>query len=457
MHTSDFFDVLVIGGGPGGYKAAQLIAGHGFRTAVAEKEALGGVCLNHGCIPFKTYLHTAHILHDAASLRAQSLLSGEALSLSFPALYRQKEEIISALRQGVQMTLDACGVTVLRGEAHVIDASADCMTVEVRGERYACKKLVLATGSRPAFVPQAPQGAAYSVADSRAMLSLESLPETVDVLGGGAIGLEAACFLAEAGCGVTVLEAAQHIGGRIDREISGALSRILRKKGVRILTGAHFERADREAVLYRQGETVFARTPQLLLCAAGRLPQFDAGELDLLGVRYTYAGIIIDAQCRTQNPNVFACGDATGKSMLAHTAYRQAKVIADVLGGRPAHMDYTCIPCVLYTSPEVLCIGLTEHDCEEQGIDYRAHALPMTYSGKYFAENGRDGAVAKMIVDAQKRVIGLQLIGNGAAELSLAAELMIRERMPASEIEDLVFAHPSYSEIFGDLASSFNC
>ena len=456
MNTSDHYDVFVIGGGPGGYRAAQLLAKRGFRTALAEKQALGGMCLNCGCIPFKTYLHAARILRDAESLRAQSVLSGEALSLFQPSLYRQKEEIVSALRQGVQMTLDTCGVTVMRGEAHVIAASADCMRVEVGGEQFTCKKLVLATGSRLAFVPQAPQGAAYSVADCRAMLSLEKLPETVDVLGGGAIGLEAACFFAGAGCGVTVIEAAEQIGGCIDREISDALSRILRKKGVRILTGTRFERAEQNAVLYRQGERILTRTPQLLLCAAGRLPQFDAGELDLLGVCYTDAGIVIDAQCRTHNPNVFACGDVTGKLMLAHTAYRQAKVIADVLSGKTARMDYTCIPRVLYTSPEVLSIGLTAQDCEAQGIDYQAHTLPMTYSGKYFAENGRDGAVAKMIVDAQKRVIGLQLIGNGAAELSLAAELMIRGRMPASEIEDLVFAHPSYSEIFGDLASSFN-
>ncbi len=199
MNTSDSFDVLVIGGGPGGYKAAQLLAKRGFQTALAEKQALGGVCLNSGCIPFKTYLHAARILRDAESLRAQSVLTGEALSLSQPSLYGRKEEIVSALRQGVQMTLDACGVTVLRGEAHVIAAADDCMTAEVGGEQYTCKKLVLATGSRPAFMPQAPQGAAYCVADSRAMLSLEKLPETVDILGGGAVGLEAACFFAEAG------------------------------------------------------------------------------------------------------------------------------------------------------------------------------------------------------------------------------------------------------------------
>ena len=450
-----FFDVVVIGGGPGGYKCAELLGKGGQSVALAEKIAVGGTCLNQGCIPFKFLLHASKTRDEAAKAARAGYLNAAAGEIDQAAVIAGKQQIVAGLNKSVETMLKACGVALFRGEARVVDASDGGFVVDIDGERIECAKLVIATGSGER-VFDIPASTTYRVIGSKEMLELEELPAEIDIIGAGAIGLEAASYFADAGCKVTVIEGLDHIGGHIDLEISAALRRILTKKGIKVLTDTFVKSFETDRVVYAKGDTLTERTTGCVLLAIGRVPSFDDASLALLGVDYDRRGIAIDARCQTSRENVYAIGDVTGKLMLAHTAYQQAKVVSDDICGKPvAPIDYTFIPRIIYSNPEVLAVGLSEEDCKSAGIDYTVKSLPMTYSGKYFAENGRDGAKAKMLVDTEGRVIGFHMIGNASSELALAAELIIAHKMTIAEVLNLSFPHPTYGEIICSLAEAF--
>ena len=451
------FDVVVIGGGPGGYKCAELLGKGGLSVALCEKTAVGGTCLNQGCIPFKFLLHVSKVRDEARKAAKAGLFDASAGEVAQARVVAGKQRIVAGLNGSVEAMLKSCGVTLFHGAAEVTGAADGHFTVAVadaegKPETLECSKLVIATGSaeRPIEVPR---GLAYRVLGSKEMLELTELPAEIDIIGAGAIGLEAASYFADAGCKVTVLEGLDHVGGHIDTEIAASLRRILQAKGITVITDAALKRFEPTRVVFDRFGEELVRTPSCVLLAIGRVPAFDEASLELLGVSHGPRGIEIDERCQTTCENVFALGDVTGKLMLAHTAYQQAKLISDAIFGKPAKpIDYNLIPRIIYTNPEVMAVGLSEDDCKAQGIAYRAATLPMTYSGKYFAENGKDGAKAKLVVDAEGRVIGFHMIGNTSSELALAAELMIAHRMTVAEVLHLSFPHPTYAEIIDTLA-----
>ena len=450
------FDVVVIGGGPGGYKTAELLGKKGLKVALIEEKNLGGVCLNQGCIPFKSYLHATKIRLDAKKMIKEKTADECNVILNQNHILQKKDQIVKGLQQSVAGMLRSNGVQVYYGHAEVLENDESGIKINVEGERIECSKVVLATGSVENRFSDIPENSSYTVIGSSEMLQLERFPESIDIIGGGAIGLEAASYYADAGCEVTLIEATDHIGGPIDLEIAIALKGILSKKGIKVLTDTAVQKFEIDGIVYKTADGVLKRNPQYIMTAIGRSPRIDHEMLKALNVEFWKKGIIVDDQCRTSNSNVYACGDVTGKLMLAHTAYRQAKVVADSICGKEEPMDYQIIPKVIYTNPEVISVGLNEEDCKVREIEYVAVSLPMTYSGKYFAENGKDGAKAKMIVEAKnQQIVGFHMIGNGASEISLAAELMIAHKMTVGEIENLVIAHPTYGEIIGALAECF--
>lgn len=451
------FDVVVIGGGPGGYKTAELLGKQGISVALVEEDALGGVCLNQGCIPFKSYLNVAKLRQKAKKLLKEITEDEFDVKLNQKKILQKKQQIIKGLQQSVSGLLKSSGVIVFYGCARVVESMDKYIRIDVNGELLECKNVVIATGSEEIMFPDIiKEMLPYKVMGSREMLELEDFPKSIDIVGGGVIGLEAACYYADAGCTVTLIEASDHVGGHIDLEIAMVLKRIMQNKGIRIITNTCLKKFEQDGVVYQQNDEFIRRESQCVLIAIGRKPRIDTDMLDCLGVKYDKKGIVIDEHCRTSNPRVYACGDVTGKLMLAHTAYRQAKVIVDSIKEKGSSMDYQIIPRIIYTNPEVLSVGFTEEDCKEQNIRYIAKSLPMTYSGKYFAECGKDGARAKMIVDeAEHRIIGFHMIGNGSSELSLALELMISNKMTTDEIGNMIFAHPTYSEIVGELTNCF--
>ena len=452
------FDVIVIGGGPGGYRAAQLLADYGCSVAIIEKDELGGVCLNQGCIPFKAYLRATGFLQEASRYAKESVFSGGDNSLDQASLLKKKNKIIAGLRQGLSAGMTGRGITVIKGSASSVERMDDNFAVATEAGRIEGRNLIIATGSVEVKLPNINDAdSAIKVITSKEMLELEETPKSIVIIGAGAIGLEAACFFKDAGSDVTVIEAASHIGGNIDSDISASLEKCLRKKGINFLTNTTVTGIEGDSLCCKGENGDIARfNPKYVLVAVGRRPDTDDALINSLGVEFDRHGIKIDEKCRTSVPKVYACGDITGKIMLAHTAYHQAKVIADTIKGIDNTVDYKRIPKVIYSNPEVITVGMTEQECINDKLEYRAKSLPMTYSGKYFSDYGKDGAFAKLIVNERQEVIGFHMVGNESAEIALAAEMMIVSKFKVGDLSNLVYAHPSYSEIIGELADAFN-
>lgn len=447
------YDVIVIGGGPGGYKTAELCSKKGMYVALVEEVALGGTCLNQGCIPFKSYLHTSRIRQEALKLTNSGLIISSGTEINQSRVLAYKDDIVKELDQSVGGTLRNCGVNVIYGHGSITKRSNEKISVSIDDDIIEGRNLVIATGSDERRLT-IPSDTEYKVIYSKEMLEIGSLPKEIDIIGAGAIGLEAASYFVDAGCIVNVFETFSKIGGHIDSDISDALKRILAIKGISIYTDTMISKFDKNNIMFdHEGEKII-RYPECVLIAVGRSPKIDRESLDFFDVKYSDRGIDIDESCRTNVRNVYACGDVTGKLMLAHTAYQQAKVIADVISGIDSKINYDVIPRVIYSNPEVLSVGKSGDDCEVE--KYSSRSIPMTYSGKYFAENGKDGAKAKMVLDENNCIVGFHMIGNGASEISLAAELMISQKMKVEDIENLVYAHPTYGEIIGDLAGLFS-
>ncbi|MBR1572379.1 MAG: NAD(P)/FAD-dependent oxidoreductase [Lachnospiraceae bacterium] len=451
------FDVIVIGGGPGGYKTANLLGLRGYNVAMVEKDYVGGICLNRGCIPFKTYLHTSEIISEANKYIKAKILNGQDISINQKNLLDQKNIIVDGLRRGITNGLNACGVKLYEGEALYSGRAGDNYLISVNGELIEGKKIVIATGAKDVEMASIKINGNMKIITSSEMLELSEVPKRITIVGAGAIGLEAAAYFNEVGSEVSLVEYREHIGGGIDSDIADALARIINKKGIDLYVSSTVEEVDDNNVYVKcaDGSRINIDSECVLL-AVGRKPNIDEKMLADLNISYDDNGIKINDKCQTCDENVFACGDVTGQLMLAHTAYRQAKVIADTIDGKGCSIDYRYIPKVIYMHPESLSVGLTEQECIENGMKYDTRSLPMTYSGKYFADHGKDGAKVKMIIDEHRRIIGFHMLANDSSEISLAAELMIANGMSIDDICNLVYAHPSYSEIIGDVAELFN-
>lgn len=449
------FDVVIVGGGPGGYRAAKLLGNDGYSVALIEKDLLGGVCLNQGCIPFKTYLHTASVIQSINTCFSEKIFNNLDVGFNQESLLRKKEKVIKALRQGLANGLSNKGVVLVQGEAHFICRQSGTYVFDVDGDRIEGKKIIIATGSTEKELPEIDvSGNTVKLITSKNMLEMQEVPESIVIIGAGAIGLEAACYFNNVGSKVSVVEASHHIGTDMDCDIAENFVKILGKKGISIKTGARYIGVSGDIVEIENSNGNIERIQSdYLMFAIGRKPNIDIYMLDALGIEYDKNGISVDDRCRTSDYNVFACGDVTGKIMLAHTATYQAKVIEDTINGIDSRVEYSIIPKVIYTNPEVLSVGVNEQECKHSGVSYQSEILPMTYSGKYFSDYGKDGAKAKIIINDQRQVIGFHMIGNTASELSLFAEVMIKEKMTIDSVSRLVYAHPTYSEIIGELAS----
>ena len=454
----ELFDLIVIGGGPGGYLAAERAAHKGLKTLLFEKRSLGGVCLNEGCIPSKALLNSAkhyeHALHGAAF----GVTCGD-VKLDQKAVVTRKNKVVKTLVSGVKAKMKAHKVTVVMETATITGKSAEGFTVEAAGTAYAAKKLIIAAGSS-AVVPPIPgvkENLGSFVLTNREVLDLEAVPEKLTVIGGGVIGLEMAAYYATVGSKVTVVEMLDHIAGPTDRQISGMLQKQMEKKGVTFLLS--------HKCLSVEPGTVFVEDPngQKLAVAAdkvllsiGRRANTEGLGLETIGVEFDRRGILIDDQCRTNVENVYAVGDITGRYMLAHTAYREAEVAVNHILGVTDQMRYIANPAVIYTQPEIASVGKTEEELKEEGIPYEMKSLPMVYSGRFVAENEGVDGLCKIIVHKKNRtVLGVHMIGAYAGEMIVAACEMIEMFMPVKYLKRIIFPHPTVSEILREVLWEF--
>lgn len=453
----ELYDVMIIGGGPGGYLAAERAAKNGLKTLLFERRALGGVCLNEGCIPSKAMLNSAkhyeHALHS--SLYG---VNCKDVSIDQSAVIARKSKVVRTLVSGVRAKMKSAGVTVIMAEARIEGKDANGFLVTAEGKTYTGKHLVLATGSSNVIppLPGIKENFVDFVLTNREVLELQEIPKQFVVIGGGVIGLEMACYYNTVGSKVTVIEMLDHIAGSTDREISKMLQRDMEQKGITFLLGHKVKEVEKGTVIAESpdGQTISVAADKVLL-SIGRRANCAGVGLENIGVAYE-RGITTDPMCRTNVPNVYAIGDVNGHHMLAHTAYREAEVAVNTIMGKGDYMRYHANPSVIYTQPEIASVGKTEEECKEKGIDYEVAKLSMRYSGRFVAENeGADG-LCKIIIDRKKRtVLGVHLIGAYSGEIIWGAAAMIEMQMRVGDARQIIFPHPTVSEIIRETLWEF--
>ena len=452
------YDLIVLGGGPGGYLAAERAAAAGLKVLLFEKNALGGVCLNEGCIPTKILLNSAKTYQHALHSALYGVTCGD-VTLDQAAVIARKNKVVRSLVAGVKAKMRAHGVTVVMAEAVITGKDSDGILLRANGKAYAGKHLIIATGSSAAIppIPGIRENLGDFVLTSREILDLTQIPKRLAVIGGGVIGLEMAAYFANAGSEVTVVEMLDRIAGATDREISRLLQAELTGQGIRFLTGHQCLSIQPGAVLVADtdGNPISVPADKVLL-SIGRRPNCDGIGLDTIGVAYDRSGIKTDLMCRTNVADVFAVGDVNGHHMLAHTAYREAEVAVNNILGKPDTMRYHANPSVIYTMPEVASVGRTEEELQAKGIDYEVRKLPMVYSGRFVAETeGADG-LCKILIDKKRRnILGVHLIGTYSGEIIWGAAEMIELQMRVTDARQIIFPHPTVSEIIRETLWEF--
>lgn len=444
------FDLIVLGGGPAGYLAAERAGEAGLTTALIEKNKIGGVCLNEGCIPSKTLLNSAKIYEHAKHGQVYGV-TAEQVTIDAAAVVKRKNKVVTKLVSGIRATLKTRKVTIYSGHGTIVDRKDGVIRVSVNDEILEGRQLLIATGSE-AIVPPIPgvrEGLdAGRVLTNREILDLEAIPESLVIIGGGVIGLEMAAYYGTCGSQVTVVEMLDHIAGNADREISTVLQKAFEKQDIVFHLNSRVTRVDNESVHFENSEGSHTVKADKVLLSVGRKPVTQDIGLENINVHLERGHIVTDRQGLTNVPNVFAAGDVNGIWMLAHAAYREAEVAVNTMLGRKDIMRYQAMPSVIYTQPEMAFVGETEETCQEKGIHYKKVVLPMNFSGRYMAENEGGTGLIKLIVDQDKDcVIGCHLLGGYASEIILTAGVIIEAEMKISDVKELIFPHPTVSEI----------
>lgn len=442
------FFLAIIGGGPAGYTAAEKASKAGKDVVLFEQSSLGGTCLNVGCIPTKSLLYGAKQYYNATHAAKYGVTAGE-VSFDFAAMQKRKTIVVRKLVAGIKQRLTNEHCTVVNGFAKVISRTDESVTIECNGQTYEAENLMICTGSTN-FVPPIPgiKDNAH-VWDSTDALNATELPKSILIVGGGVIGMEFATLYHELGVPVTVIEAMPTILPNLDQDVVSILKDRYTKAGITILTSTKVEEIDGERVK-ANGEWLEA---DKILVSVGRRANLNGLEA-LNELELNRGAIVVDDFCKTNLPNVYACGDVTGKIMLAHVAARQAEVaVGRMLKQIPLQrIAYNAIPSVVYTNPEIASVGITEQQAEAMSIPTEVKTLPMTFSGRFMAENDGETGLCKLVTDAKNHsVLGVHMIGNPCSEFVAAASFAVRMGYTTAEMQQVVFPHPTVSEILHEI------
>lgn len=440
------YDVAIIGGGPAGYTAAEKAAKGGLSTVLFEKNALGGVCLNEGCVPTKTLLYSAKT-YDQIKHASKYAVSAENPSFDYPKIIARKNKVVKKLTAGIRMKMKESGVEVITGEA-MIQGKTDegNILIQCTEQVYEAKNLLVCTGSE-SVIPPIPGVNETEYWTSREALQSKELPASLIIIGGGVIGMEFASFFNSMGTEVQVVEMLDKILGPMDKELSDMLQAEYTKRGVKFylghkVTGIHGQ----EVTVEKDGES-FTLHGEKVLLSVGRRPVTKGFGLETLALEPYRNGIKVNEYMQTSLPNVYACGDITAFSLLAHTAVSEAEVAIDHILGKARAMSYKTIPGVVYTNPEIAGVGKTEEELQTSGTPYQVKKIPMAFSGRFVAENEMGNGVCKLILAEDGTLIGAHLLGNPASELIVIAGIAIEKGMKAEELTSFVFPHPTVGEI----------
>lgn len=462
---SDKFDVIVIGAGPGGYVAAIRAAQLGLKTACVEKWAdekgapvLGGTCLNVGCIPSKALLETTHKLHEAQhGFAAQGILA-ENVQIDTKKMIERKNQIVKNLTGGVSGLFKSNGVTVLQGTGKLLaNKQVEVTDKDGKATVYAADNVILASGSVPVEIPPAPLTEGL-ILDNVGALEINETPKRLGIIGAGVIGLEMGSIWARCGSEVTVLEAMDDFLAMADVDVAREAKKLLTKQGLDIKLGARCTGTEildgkEVKVKYTDANGEQELIVDKLIVAVGRRPQTQNLLAEDSGVKLDERGFIfVDESCRTDAPGVYAIGDSVRGPMLAHKASEEGVMVAEIISGHKAAMNYDCIPNIIYTFPELAWVGKTEQELKADGVKYKSGKFPFAASGRAMAANATEGFV-KIIADEQTdRILGVHIVGGVASELIAQGVIAMEFASSAEDLQLMVFAHPTVSEAVHEAA-----
>jgi dihydrolipoamide dehydrogenase len=445
--------ILIIGGGVAGYPAAIRASRMGAEVTLIEKDAIGGTCLNWGCIPTKALLQSASVVRTMRSA-AHFGIRCHGYDVDFGAVMSRKNAVVSRLTRGVGALLKARKINVVQGTASFLDSKT--VQVNETGEKIRSDAILIATGSKPGRIRvEGIDGP--DVMDSNQVLGMTTLPASVVVIGGGVIGVEFAQFLAAMGTRVTILELMPGLVPGVDRELASLLEKRTVMSGIEVITGAAVKGITRSGtenvVTYTAEDKTATAAADKVIVTVGRRPDFAFLDVDRIGLRHENGAIVVDEHMQTNIPGIYAAGDVVGGIMLAHLASAEGEcAVQNILGTREA-MSYKAVPCCIYTSPEVASVGLTEEQAR-QSHAIRVGRFPFRANGKAVILNDLEGMVKIISDDATDEVLGVQIIGPHATDLIAEAVLGIRKKMTSGDFARTIHAHPTLSEAIMEAAMS---
>jgi len=460
---SDKFDVIVIGAGPGGYVAAIRAAQLGLKTACVEKwvddkgaAVLGGTCLNVGCIPSKALLESTHQFHKTQHADVHGIQTGE-VSMDVKQMVARKDKIVANLTMGVAGLFKANGVTLLQGMGKLLaNKQVQVTATDGTATVYDAENVILASGSVPVNIPPAPLTDGL-ILDNEGALNIDETPKRLGVIGAGVIGLEMGSVWARLGTEVTVLEAMDDFLALTDKDVAKEAAKIFKKQKLDIKLGARCTGTEingqEVTVKYTDAEGDKELVVDKLIVAVGRRPSTQGLLSDDSGVQLDERGFIfVDGQCRTEAPGVYAIGDSVRGPMLAHKASEEGIMVADIIAGHHAQMNYDVIPNIIYTHPELAWVGKTEQELKAEGVAIKVGKFPFAASGRAMAADDTDGFVKMIADEATDRILGVHIVGGIASELIAQAAIAMEFGSTAEDLQLTVFAHPTVSEAVHEAA-----
>ena len=442
------FNLAIIGGGPAGYTAAGKALKNGLSVVLFEKQTIGGVCLNEGCIPTKTLLYSAKQFYNAKNADKYGVITAN-VEYNWNKIQQRKTKVIRKLQAGIRAKLNNPACQYVNAEAVITSYSPQSICIEADNQQYEAEKIMICTGSINS-VPPIKGIESEAVINSTDALNLQELPQSIVIVGGGVIGMEFATLFHELGLQVTVVEALPQILPNIDADISNYLTQKYQKAGIKFYLNTRVQQIAGNQLICEQDNSEITLEADKILVCVGRRPNISG--VEMLQLEMEGRGIKIDDCCRTSVPNVYAAGDVTGKMMLAHVASHQAETaIEHILHNTSESLNYNAIPSVVYTNPEIATIGLFP---SEHHKDLLIKQVPMTFSGRFVAENEAENGLCKIAYMPDGQIVGAHLIGNTSSEIIALISMAIKNRVTINNFSSIIFPHPTVSEIFKETIDS---
>lgn len=444
------YDIIVLGGGPGGYVAAIKAAQLGAKVLLIEKEVVGGICLNHGCIPTKALLKNAKVYKTILHAAEYGISLGGEVSFDWSLMLKRKDSVVKRLTTGVAGLLKKNGVEVINGFGKVLSKNK----VEVNGETYETKNLIIATGASPIIPPIPGLKEAYEqkiAVTSRELLQIKDAPKRLVIIGGGVIGCEFATIFSSLGSEVTIIEKLDGILPMMDDDIRTAYQKLLKRDGIEIFVNAEVKSVQGHQVTYSLEGKETTIEADTVLVSVGMRPNTQGFEA--LNLKMERGAVVTDEHLKTCVDGVYAIGDVNGKYMLAHVASAEGLVAAEyIMGNKKAHLDYAKVPNAVYGSPEIATVGMTEKEVKAKGLKYKVSTFPLAASGKALADNEKDGFIKLIVSEQYKEILGAHILSYNASDLIAEIGVVLELEGTAHEIAHTIHPHPTLSEIVMEAA-----